>query len=88
MKKSNDLQLNWIKLNLLKLSPTVVTIVGWEAQELFSLPKALRTRFSSETHESFVDYICQVLSEHIESTENTIDFTERFNKFRKIFKIN
>ena len=88
MKKSNETQLAYIRLNLLKLPVRITTILGWESADLFSLSTPMRGRFSAESKEQFIDYLCRNLSEHIEKKENEIDFSERSERLRWMFKIN
>lgn len=88
MKKSNKLQLDWVKINLLKMDPAIRAIAGWNAQDIFLLKEPLRTRFSDEDQSSFVNYLCATIAAHIERTEHEIDFDLCFAKFRKMFNIN
>lgn len=88
MKNSNRLALDWVKINLLALDPSVATIAGWQAQEIFMLAQPMRHRLSTETHEQYIDYFCDTLSTHMMMREHNIDHSENFEIFRKTFKIN
>jgi hypothetical protein len=88
MKKSNESQLDWVKLNLLKLDVSVVSIAAWNAQELFSMDAACRSKYSTESQKDFVEYFCNVLADHIKLTEHEINYSDKFEIFRKMFNIN
>ena len=87
MKKSNEIELTWIKMSLAKLNPSVTSIAAEYASELFQITPPIRARLSSESHIEFLGFFLNELQNHVAMYEGKIDFTADFIKFKKVFGI-